>query len=73
MISYICSSSSVSPSLPVHHSVSGLCDNLLQDIIYSYLVLPNRIDIPLVSEAQMARLRFPIPKVTQVNYSCKKL
>ncbi|KAL3988914.1 hypothetical protein ACER0C_013232 [Sarotherodon galilaeus] len=42
--------------------VNGLCDNLLQDIIYSYLVLPNRIDIPLVSEAQMARLRFPIPK-----------
>lgn len=57
-------------SPPVHHSVSGLCDNLLQDIIYSYLVLPNRIDIPLVSEDQMARLRFPIPKVTQVNYSC---
>lgn len=42
--------------------VNGLCDNLLQDIIYSYLVLPNRIDIPLVSEDQMARLRFPIPK-----------
>uniref|UniRef100_A0A3P8N7F4 Extended synaptotagmin-like protein 2a n=1 Tax=Astatotilapia calliptera TaxID=8154 RepID=A0A3P8N7F4_ASTCA len=42
--------------------VNGLCDNLLQDIIYSYLVLPNRINIPLVSEAQMARLRFPIPK-----------
>ncbi|XP_030607331.1 extended synaptotagmin-2 isoform X2 [Archocentrus centrarchus] len=42
--------------------VNGLCDSLLQDIIYSYLVLPNRINIPLVSEAQMTKLRFPIPK-----------
>uniref|UniRef100_A0A4W5LHU3 Extended synaptotagmin 2 n=1 Tax=Hucho hucho TaxID=62062 RepID=A0A4W5LHU3_9TELE len=42
--------------------VSGLCDNLIQDIIYSYLVLPNRITIPLVGEAQLAQLRFPIPK-----------
>ena len=43
--------------------VSGLCDNLIQDIIYSYLVLPNRITIPLVGEAQLSQLRFPIPKV----------
>uniref|UniRef100_A0A672HN43 Extended synaptotagmin-2-A-like n=1 Tax=Salarias fasciatus TaxID=181472 RepID=A0A672HN43_SALFA len=42
--------------------VNGLCDNMLQDIIYSYLVLPNRITIPLVGEAQLAQLRFPVPK-----------
>uniref|UniRef100_A0A674EUT8 Extended synaptotagmin 2 n=1 Tax=Salmo trutta TaxID=8032 RepID=A0A674EUT8_SALTR len=42
--------------------VSGMCDNLIQDIIYSYLVLPNRITIPLVGEAQLSQLRFPIPK-----------
>uniref|UniRef100_A0A8C7TQJ5 Extended synaptotagmin 2 n=1 Tax=Oncorhynchus mykiss TaxID=8022 RepID=A0A8C7TQJ5_ONCMY len=42
--------------------LNGLCDNLIQDIIYSYLVLPNRITIPLVGEAQLAQLRFPIPK-----------
>ncbi|CAN9503497.1 unnamed protein product [Ophioblennius macclurei] len=42
--------------------VNGLCDNMIQDIIYSYLVLPNRITIPLVGEAQLAQLRFPVPK-----------
>ncbi|KAJ8336606.1 hypothetical protein SKAU_G00378260 [Synaphobranchus kaupii] len=42
--------------------LNGLCDNLIQDIIYSYLVLPNRITIPLVGEVQLAQLRFPIPK-----------
>ncbi|KAM7400077.1 hypothetical protein PAMA_004669 [Pampus argenteus] len=42
--------------------VNGLCNNIIQDIIYSYLVLPNRITIPLVGEAQLAQLRFPVPK-----------
>ncbi|XP_008289307.1 extended synaptotagmin-2-like isoform X2 [Stegastes partitus] len=42
--------------------LNGLCDNIIQDIIYSYLVLPNRITIPLVGEAELAKLRFPIPK-----------
>ncbi|XP_053186792.1 extended synaptotagmin-2-A-like [Scomber japonicus] len=42
--------------------LNGLCDNIIQDIIYSYLVLPNRITIPLVGEAQLANLRFPVPK-----------
>lgn len=44
-------------------ALSGLCDNILQDIINNALVLPNRITIPLVGEAKMAQLRFPIPKV----------
>uniref|UniRef100_A0A8C5I3U2 Extended synaptotagmin-2-A-like n=1 Tax=Gouania willdenowi TaxID=441366 RepID=A0A8C5I3U2_GOUWI len=44
------------------HVFYGLCDNIIQDIIYSYLVLPNRITIPLVGEEQLARLRFPVPK-----------
>ncbi|XP_040910491.1 extended synaptotagmin-2-A isoform X2 [Toxotes jaculatrix] len=42
--------------------VNGLCDNIIQDIIYSQLVLPNAIKIPLVGEAQLAQLRFPVPK-----------
>ncbi|XP_028282802.1 extended synaptotagmin-2 isoform X2 [Parambassis ranga] len=42
--------------------VNGLSDNIIQDIICSYLVLPNRITIPLVGDAQLAQLRFPIPK-----------
>uniref|UniRef100_A0A674MJP7 Extended synaptotagmin 2 n=1 Tax=Takifugu rubripes TaxID=31033 RepID=A0A674MJP7_TAKRU len=44
--------------------VNGLCDNIIQDIICTYLVLPNRISIPLVGESQLAQLRFPVPKVT---------
>ncbi|MEQ2264199.1 hypothetical protein XENORESO_012234 [Xenotaenia resolanae] len=42
--------------------VNGLCDGLIQDIIYSYLVLPNRLNIPLVGETELARIRFPIPE-----------
>lgn len=42
--------------------VNGLSDGIMQDIICQYLVLPNRITIPLVGEAHLAQLRFPIPK-----------
>uniref|UniRef100_A0A3Q2PL34 Extended synaptotagmin 2 n=1 Tax=Fundulus heteroclitus TaxID=8078 RepID=A0A3Q2PL34_FUNHE len=40
----------------------GFSNNVIQDIIYSYLVLPNRITIPLVGEEDLAKLRFPMPK-----------
>uniref|UniRef100_A0A673XH77 Extended synaptotagmin 2 n=1 Tax=Salmo trutta TaxID=8032 RepID=A0A673XH77_SALTR len=40
----------------------GFSDSLIQDIIYSYLVLPNRITIPLVGDVELAQLRFPMPK-----------
>ncbi|CAM4589005.1 unnamed protein product [Leuciscus chuanchicus] len=42
--------------------INGLCDSIIQDIIYSFLVLPNKITIPLVNDAQISRLRFPMPK-----------
>uniref|UniRef100_A0A3Q2XX33 Extended synaptotagmin 2 n=1 Tax=Hippocampus comes TaxID=109280 RepID=A0A3Q2XX33_HIPCM len=42
--------------------LTGLSDSLIQDIISSYLVLPNRITIPLVGDAELAQLRFPMPK-----------
>ncbi|KAG1939539.1 extended synaptotagmin-2 isoform X2 [Pimephales promelas] len=42
--------------------INGLCDSVIQDIIYSFLVLPNKITIPLVSDAQISKLRFPMPK-----------
>uniref|UniRef100_A0A667Y5Z2 Extended synaptotagmin 2 n=1 Tax=Myripristis murdjan TaxID=586833 RepID=A0A667Y5Z2_9TELE len=42
--------------------LNGFSDSLIQDIIYSYLVLPNRITIPLVGDVELARLRFPMPK-----------
>ncbi|KAJ7322174.1 hypothetical protein JRQ81_018461 [Phrynocephalus forsythii] len=42
--------------------LNGLSDTIILDIISSYLVLPNRITVPLVSEVQIAQLRFPMPK-----------
>ncbi|XP_067341995.1 extended synaptotagmin-2 isoform X2 [Channa argus] len=37
-------------------------DSLIQDIINSYLVLPQRITIPLIKDVELAKLRFPMPK-----------
>ncbi|KAM7176348.1 extended synaptotagmin-2 isoform 1-T1 [Macrochelys suwanniensis] len=42
--------------------LNGLSDTIILDIISNYLVLPNRITVPLVSEVEIAQLRFPIPK-----------
>ncbi|XP_004860373.1 extended synaptotagmin-2 isoform X2 [Heterocephalus glaber] len=42
--------------------LNGLSDTIISDIISNYLVLPNRITVPLVSEVQIDQLRFPIPK-----------
>ncbi|XP_062814054.1 extended synaptotagmin-2 isoform X4 [Anolis carolinensis] len=42
--------------------LNGLSDTIILDIISNYLVLPNRITVPLVSEVQIDQLRFPIPK-----------
>ncbi|XP_030635007.1 extended synaptotagmin-2 [Chanos chanos] len=42
--------------------LNGFSDNLIQDIIYSYLVLPNRVTVPLVGDVELAKLRFPMPK-----------
>lgn len=47
----------------------GFSDSIIQDIIYSYLVLPNRITIPLVGDVELAKLRFPLPKVVSLTYS----
>lgn len=42
--------------------VNALCDNVIQDIIYSCLVHPNKITIPLANDVQIAKLRFPMPR-----------
>uniref|UniRef100_A0A1A7Z287 Extended synaptotagmin-like protein 2 n=1 Tax=Iconisemion striatum TaxID=60296 RepID=A0A1A7Z287_9TELE len=42
--------------------LNGFSSNLILDIIYNYLVLPNRVTIPLVGEENLAKLRFPMPK-----------
>uniref|UniRef100_A0A4W4FR75 Extended synaptotagmin-like protein 2b n=1 Tax=Electrophorus electricus TaxID=8005 RepID=A0A4W4FR75_ELEEL len=42
--------------------LNDLSDGIIEDIICSYLVLPNRITIPLVgNEEILAQLRFPVP------------
>eukprot|EP00066_Takifugu_rubripes_P004630 XP_003968115.2 PREDICTED: extended synaptotagmin-2 [Takifugu rubripes] len=46
--------------------LSGFSDSLIQDLINSYLVLPNRITVPLVGDVQLAQLRFPMPKLLSV-------
>lgn len=51
------------PLLPSPHG-SGFSDSVIQDVIHSHLVLPNRITIPLVGDVELAKLRFPMPKVT---------
>ncbi|XP_065587604.1 extended synaptotagmin-2 isoform X2 [Cyrtonyx montezumae] len=49
--------------------LNGLSDTIILDIISNYLVLPNRITVPLVSEVQIAQLRFPIPKgVVRIHF-----
>ncbi|KAM9308201.1 extended synaptotagmin-2 [Gastrophryne carolinensis] len=42
--------------------LNGVSDTIILDIISNYLVLPNRITVPLVSDLQIAQLRFPIPR-----------
>lgn len=48
---------------PPPRPYSGFSDSLIQDLIYSFLVLPNRVTVPLVGDVQLAQLRFPMPKV----------
>ncbi|XP_065122468.1 extended synaptotagmin-2 isoform X3 [Paramisgurnus dabryanus] len=49
--------------------INVLSDGIIQDIIYSYLVLPNKLNIPLVDKAHIDKLRFPMPKaVLRVHF-----
>ncbi|KAM3929086.1 extended synaptotagmin-2 isoform 2-T2 [Leptodactylus fuscus] len=50
--------------------LNGVSDTIILDIISNYLVLPNRITVPLVSDLQIAQLRFPIPKgVLRIHFT----
>ncbi|KAI2662524.1 Extended synaptotagmin-2 [Labeo rohita] len=40
----------------------GFSDQMIQDIISTYMVLPNRITVPLIGEVELEQLRFPMPK-----------
>ncbi|KAM4856212.1 extended synaptotagmin-2 isoform X4 [Urocitellus parryii] len=53
--------------------LNGLSDTIILDIISNYLVLPNRITVPLVSEVQIAQLRFPIPKALVYEHPGQEL
>ncbi|XP_053706519.1 extended synaptotagmin-1 isoform X2 [Synchiropus splendidus] len=45
--------------IPGLHAMS---DTMIMDAIASYLVLPNRLTIPLVADLQVAQLRSPLPR-----------
>ncbi|XP_050971810.1 extended synaptotagmin-2 isoform X1 [Labeo rohita] len=42
--------------------LNGFSDQMIQDIISTYMVLPNRITVPLIGEVELEQLRFPMPK-----------
>lgn len=42
--------------------LNGFSDHMIQDIISSYMVLPNRITVPLIGEVKLEQLRFPMAK-----------
>ncbi|XP_056605530.1 extended synaptotagmin-2 isoform X2 [Triplophysa dalaica] len=49
--------------------LNGFSDHMIQDIICSYMVLPNRITVPLIGEVKLEQLRFPMPKgVLRINF-----
>ncbi|KAI7814894.1 putative extended synaptotagmin-2 [Triplophysa rosa] len=49
--------------------LNGFSDHMIQDIISSYMVLPNRITVPLIGEVKLEQLRFPMPKgVLRINF-----
>lgn len=57
------------PTLCVHIVTSAfirstMSDTMIMDAIASYLVLPNRLTVPLVADLQIAQLRSPLPRVT---------
>uniref|UniRef100_A0A673LED7 Extended synaptotagmin-2-A-like n=1 Tax=Sinocyclocheilus rhinocerous TaxID=307959 RepID=A0A673LED7_9TELE len=49
----------------------GFSDHMIQDIISTYMVLPNRITVPLIGEVELAQLRFPMPKVNTLTHLIK--
>uniref|UniRef100_A0A673LIJ8 Extended synaptotagmin-2-A-like n=1 Tax=Sinocyclocheilus rhinocerous TaxID=307959 RepID=A0A673LIJ8_9TELE len=51
--------------------LNGFSDHMIQDIISTYMVLPNRITVPLIGEVELAQLRFPMPKVNTLTHLIK--
>lgn len=40
---------------------------MIMDAIASFLVLPNRLTVPLVADLHVAQLRSPLPRVTHTQ------
>lgn len=49
----------VTPTLP-----SEVSDSLLEDLIATHLVLPNRVTVPVKKGLDVTHLRFPLPCVS---------
>lgn len=49
---------------PLQFICSAMSDTMIMDAIASYLVLPNRLTVPLVADLHVAQLRSPLPRVT---------
>lgn len=53
------------PPPPVVPAVpSDASDGLLEDLIATYLVLPNRVTVPVKKGLDVTSLRFPLPCVS---------
>uniref|UniRef100_A0A671R7S8 Extended synaptotagmin-like protein 1a n=1 Tax=Sinocyclocheilus anshuiensis TaxID=1608454 RepID=A0A671R7S8_9TELE len=44
--------------------LNAMSDTMIMDAIASFLVLPNRLTVPLVANLHVAQLRSPLPRVT---------
>lgn len=49
----------VTPTVP-----SEVSDSLLEDLIATHLVLPNRVTVPVKKDLDVTNLRFPLPCVS---------
>lgn len=47
-----------------HACFSDISDSLLEDLIASHLVLPNRVTVPVKKGLDITNLRFPMPCVS---------
>lgn len=65
----VCQCLCVCPSVcPQNATLAFICsamsDTMIMDVIASFLVLPNRLTVPLVADLHVAQLRSPLPRVT---------
>lgn len=49
--------------MPFFLCLSVMSDSMIMDAIASFLVLPNRLVVPLVPGLHVAQLRSPLPRV----------